>query len=306
LAGHSETVPCESLLRDINALYYEIDQYDFKTAEVPLNPTTDTLIVISPRADLSDDEYADIKTFLESGGKAIFFMDNMSVNPTSGKTEYVTEDLTNFKSLLLLYDVSVNNDVVVGGDPSKTYKSQTSIIPALSSSNSITLSLAEASLSPVLSYASSINMPETTIADVSVSTLLQADESCYAKSLDNGITSFDKATGDKAGPFTIGAMMQKDDTTVVLYTSSSFVVSEENYGYQSNARLFLSTLNYLNQKMDSVSIAMRTIYSATDTAYKLDIVSDMQKIFYMVIVVGVVPLVVLVLGVVRWFKRRSL
>ncbi len=306
LAGHSESIPCKSLLRDINALYYDIKQYDFKTAEAPLNPSTDTLIVISPRADLSDDEYADIKAFLEAGGKAIFFMDSMSVDAATGKTEFVTEDLTNFKSLLLLYDVAVNNDVVVGGDPSKTYKSQTSIIPALSRSNAITLSLADASLNPVLSFVSSIKMPETTVADVSVSTLLQADESSYAKSLEGGLSTFDKEPGDKTGPFTIGAMMRKGETMIALYTSSSFVVSEENYGFQSNARLFLGTLNHLNRKLDSVSITMRTIYSAADTAYKLDIVSDMQKVFYMIIVVGVVPLVVLIVGVARWFKRRSL
>ena len=306
LSGHLETAPCKSLGDDIYAQYYEIKAYDFKQAEYALNPSSDTLIVISPRTDLSDDEYEGIRAFLEAGGQAIFFMDSISVSASTGEIEYVTDDLENFRSLLMLYDLSVNRDVVVGGDPAKTYKTPTNIIPALNTMSSITLSLAEENLNPVLSYASSINMPETTVADVSVTKLLETDSTCYAKTLDNGLATLDKEPGDREGKFVVGAIARKNDTSVVLYTSASFAVSEENYAHASNARLFQNTLSYLNQKMDSVSIGMKTVYSAVDTAYKLDIVSDMQKVFFIIIVVGVVPLIVLIIGVVRWFRRRRL
>ena len=306
LAGHREKPPCYTMGSDITALYYEIKGYDFKKADYALNPSSDTLIVVSPRTDLSGDEYEGIKAFLEAGGQAIFFMDSLSVSETTGEIEYLGEDLKNFRSLLMLYDLSVNNDIVVGGDPAKTYKAPTNIIPALNSMNTITLALAKENLSPVLSFASSINMPQTTVADVSVTKLLETDSSCFAKPVQGGLMSIEKETGDKTGKFVIGAIARKSDTSVVLFTSSSFVVSEENYAHESNSMLFLNTLSYLNQKMDSVSIAMKTVYSAVDTSYQLDIVSDMQKIFFIIIVVGIVPLLVLIFGVVRWLRRRRL
>ncbi|MDD5016830.1 MAG: hypothetical protein PHO15_01870, partial [Eubacteriales bacterium] len=245
-----------------------------------------------------------LKAFHETGGQEIFFIDSMSVDETTVETEYVANDLANFGSLLLMYDMSVNNDVVIGGDPSKTFRSPVSIIPVPNSASAITVSLAEGGRNPVLSYASSIDLLNTVGA--SVTTLLETDASCYVKTPDKTLGGLDMNAGDDTGIFVVGAMAQNEFSTVVLYTSSSFVVSEENYRHRSNALLFLNTLNYLNQKMDSVQIPMKTVYAASDDAYKLDITSNIQKIFYIVIAAGALPIIVMLLGVTRWLKRSGL
>jgi cell division protein FtsL len=51
-------------------------------------------------------------------------------------------------------------------------------------------------------------------------------------------------------------------------------------------------------------VPMRTVYSASDNAYKLDISSEIEKVFYIGLTAAAVPLAVLLIGLSRWLKRR--
>ncbi|MDD5018715.1 MAG: Gldg family protein, partial [Eubacteriales bacterium] len=48
LEGHCEKTPCTTLLDDLDDMYYEAGQYSFATSDRALDPSSDTLIVISP------------------------------------------------------------------------------------------------------------------------------------------------------------------------------------------------------------------------------------------------------------------
>lgn len=304
LTGHLEKKPCMTLIQDISALYYKADEYDFLTADEPLDPSRDTLVVISPRKDLADHEYQGVQAFLDGGGKAIFFIDRLSVDEATGEVDYLTEDLNHFNLLLLQYGFSVNNDIVAGGDPSKTYKSLTGLMPSLGDSCGVTMALEEERSNPVLINASSIDVLEN-VKDVEITPLLVTDESCYTKVVDEKLTTLRREPEDTTGAFILGAMARKNGSAIALYTSSSFVVSEKNYAHKSNAMLFLNTLGDLNHRLDSVSIGIKTIY-ASETGYSNNTLSETQKSFIMLLVTGIIPLGVLIYGVLRCRKRKRL
>lgn len=304
LAGHLEKQPCMTLIQDITALYYKADEYNYLTADLPLDPAKDTLVVISPRKDLADNEYEGIETFLKNGGKAIFFIDTLSVDEATGNVDYLTEDLDYFNLLLGKYGVLVNNDIVAGGDPSKTYKSLTGLMPSLGDSCGVTMAMDEERSNPVLINASSINvLPH--VQDVEITPLLVTDDSCYAKTVDEGLASLRREPDDVSGAFILGALARKHGSAIALYTSSSFVVSEKNYAHKSNAMLFLNTLGDLNQRLDSTSLGIQTIY-ASDMGYSNNTLSGTQKSFIIVLVTGIIPIGVLIYGVLRCRKRKHL
>ena len=300
LNGHCEKTPCTALLEDIANRYYDISQFNFNDRS--LDPLHDTLIVISPRSDLADSEYQGLLSFLVAGGQAIFFMDGMSVDNATGETECLTEDLKNFDALLLKYNLSVNNDVVLGKNPSFTFKSPVNIIAIPADSNTITGPLSKTNRKPVLSYASSIDLHNT--ANTTIIKLLETDASCYVQTPDELRDGLGFQSLDKTGSYLVGVISQKGDGTIMLYSSSSLAVSAENYKYRANAALFINSLNYMNQNMDSVSIPMKTLFSAADNAYHLNM-TNLQKIIYIVIVAGVLPVIAMLFGVGRWLKRKS-
>jgi ABC-2 type transport system permease protein len=297
LTGQDEKKPCSSLISDVTGLFYKSD---FQAEVNTLDPSSDTLIVVSPMDDISDTGYANMKEFLDAGGRALFFIDTIRVDENTGETEYPGQ-LKNFKSLLSQYGLSVNSDVVLGGDPSRTYKSPANIIPTIPPEAAPDFPM-DNNIRPVLDYASSITL--TDAAGVSSKPLLVTDNSCYAKPVNGPIGSFDKAPDSKMGPFTVGAAVHKDGTSIAVYTTSSFIVSEEDYAYHGNSKLFLNTLSFLNNKPGGASINSKTVYSFRDSSYRLINVPGILRVFLIIVTVCILPVVPIIVGISRRVKRK--
>lgn len=298
LTGDDEEKPCDSLLEDLNSRFYKTD---FQNAESKFDPSSDTLIIISPNKDISSSASENIKGFLDSGGHAMFIINSVDVNDTTGKPGY-PQELKNLGALLAEYGVRVDPDIIIGGDPSKTYKFPANIIPYVSPVGASRIAI-DPNTRPVIEYMSPINIKNT--SDVFVTPLLETDASCYSEPVTNGLTGIKNTATDTSGPFMVGAIVQKNDTLMALFTSPSFVVTEEDYTYQGNARLFLNTLSFLGHRMGSVSIPVKIIYSSRDTSYRLINVSGIMKGFLILVVVCVLPFIAISVGLYRRAKRRK-
>jgi ABC-2 type transport system permease protein len=295
LTGQEEEKPCSPLLADITELFYKSD---FQSEEVALDPSSDTLVIISPKKDISDAGLTNIENFLDSGGHALFFISSMSVDETTGETS-IPGVLDNFRSLLNGYGISVNSDLVLGGNPSRTYKSPANIIPSVETEEGLPF---ETSLRPVLDYASSITL--TDAQGAAVKPVLVTDGSCYAKAISRQTSGLDKAPGDSTGPFIVGAAVKKGSASIAVFTTSSFMVSEEDYSYQGNSMLFMETLSYLSSKPGGISIGSKVVYSLRDPSYSLVSTPGLLRILFFMAVVCILPVTPVVLGVSGKFKRR--
>lgn len=292
LSGQGETRPCENLLDDLRGQFYGTDTSDLSGE--PLDPQGDTLIVISPQSDLSEDACNRIEAFLGDGGKAMFFMDALSPG--------TQDSLSRFEALLTGFALSARQNVVIGEDPAHTYMSRINLIPRLNQDSVITAPIAKEKLTPVLSFTGAIEI--LSVSGVDTDVLLETDKTCYAKDSEEGLDIYSKQEGDETGSFVIGSLAKKEDAIVVLYGSSSFVTSDEYYGIPGNQQLFLNTLRFLSDRQESGIIPMQTVYSASDNAYKLDISSEIEKVFYIGLAAAVMPLTVLLIGFSKWYRRR--
>ena len=304
LGGQGEKAPVAALQTDLNSLFYETRAYTLSTEEGHLDPQSDTLIVISPKQDILADEFDKISSFLEQGGKAIFLMDSVTFDEQTGALSFNNTALPNFAEILSDYGITVRRNMIVGGDPSKTFMSRTSLIPSLGLQSPVTQPLADANLSPVLSYVCSLDL--TPMPDVKIDVLLEADKTSYAKTPQDSYFTFSKAPEDERGPFVIGAVAHKGSSAIAVFGSSSIVATEKGYNHMGNSRLFLSTLSSLNDNMQIGSIKPRTIYSASDAAYRLSISSGIESTLCIALAAVVVPLAVLAIGITRCSKRRRL
>lgn len=293
LTGQRETSPCGSFINDLNAQYYVTRVSDL-TDKLP-DPKNDTLVIISPQDDMNDQTYAAIRLFLSQGGKAVFMMDMLK----SGLGE---KEQTLFDALLAEFGLFAQRSVVVGEDPSFTYMSRMNLSPEPDAESLITAPLLQEGQTPVLSYAGAITVSD--VPGVISSKLLQTDATSFAKTRRVGLEKCSRQEGDEAGPFVIGAFAQKGESAVVLFGSSSLVTGEEAYNIPGNRQLLLNSVGFLNGRQENGLIPMRTIYAATDRAYKLNISSEIERGFYIVLTAVAVPLVVLLIGISNWLRRR--
>ncbi len=289
--SEGEKPPCPSLVNDLGGQYYEIRTSDLSGTS--LNPGSDTLIVIGPQTDLSAEAYQTVDSFLVQGGKAVFFMDMLQ----SGLGAQ-----TRWDELFSGFGLHVERNVIVGDDPSFTYMSRMNLMPELSADSPITASLLQQEQAPVLSYAGSVAV--SAVPDVKTSELLKSDQTSYAKQCLTDIDKCSKLKSDASGPFVIGALAQQGNAAIVLFGTSSLVSSDESYGIPGNRQLLLNTVGYLNGRQENGLIPMRTVYSASDSAYKLNISSEIEKVFYIGLTAAAVPLAVLLIGVSIWYRRR--
>lgn len=295
ISGQEEKPPSEKLLNDLSGLFYEARISDL--TDTPLNPICDTLVVISPQNDLSEDVYQKIALFLQQGGKGMFFIDSMS---TDAKEQ---ASFGHFDALLSGFGLLAQRNVIVGADPAHTYMSRMSLVPSLSQDSPVTQPLIKNGLKSVLSYAGAIAV--SYIDGVDTSVLLETDASSYAKTAKEALDTCSKQQGDMTGPFVIGVLAKKENAQIALFGSSS-MSTVEGYGIPGNRRLFLNTLSYLNGRQESDIIPMQTVYSASDNAYKLDISSKLEKVFYTGLTAVAMPLLVLLIGISKWYRRRHM
>jgi ABC-2 type transport system permease protein len=300
LTGHDEAAPSSylTLLNALSSRGYEMASYNTMTSADPLDPMNDTLLVVSPKSDLSDDEYAAISEFLTDGGKALIIMQNLSVDSDSGDVKVLTDKFPNFAALLLEYDMSVNKDIIIGQDETRYYGQVTSLVPEIQA-HEITVPIIQAGGNVVMSINSSINVPQVQDGDVTVSPLLVTDESCYAKSLEN-MTMVTKEPNDKQGAFVIGALAEKGGSRLALFTSEAFF-TDTAIETANNYELAVNTLSYLGEQENSITIQPKQIRGDL-----LQIQNQFQKNLLSVIVIAVLPAAIIIAGVFVWRKRRRL
>jgi hypothetical protein len=296
LSGQGENKPCDRLIADIEDMYYGAG---FITAEAPLDPASNILAVIGPKEDISDAGYRNIKAFLDSGGHAVFFMDSMSVE--TGESEYIGDRLRNFKALIAGYGISIGSDVIIGGNPAQTYKSPVNVMPTVTEEGAEALCISGKPLRPVLSYAGVIELSQAEGAQTVP--LLSTDISCRAVNAREPL-NLDGESGT-AGSFIAGALAKKDETSIVVFSSSSFITSSADYSYKGNSDLFLSTIKFLGSSQGPVYIPAKKLYDEADAAYRLSLNQDMKPLL-MAAAAGVPAMAVFLGGLSRWAKRRRL
>ena len=298
LAGHSEFTKNDlsELVVALNGLNYEVETYDSTISTETLDPEYDLLMVVSPGEDLSDAEYQNIKSFLESGGNAIFMMDYVLFNSTTGYTQIILDDLDNFNSLLMMYGLSVNKDYIIGGDDTKLYKRVTGLVPTLYS-HSITDPLTDNNLVPVLMDCSSITIASG--ENVKAGILLETDDDTWSKAVSTTMAA-EYEEGDATGPFTIGAVAQYGDSKIALYSTSSFVLSDsDGVERTANEGLIINTVNTLAENTNNLNISSKSMLLGW-----MEFSNSTQPLFLEILVVAIIPIAILAVGFVIWFRRR--
>jgi ABC-type uncharacterized transport system involved in gliding motility auxiliary subunit len=298
MTGHDETPAAElsGLLSALRGLNYRIGQYDPSVSAYELDTEYDILLVVSPKEDLTDGEYRKIRTFLDNGGNAAFLLDYVVLDEATNTNYILADELDNFNSLLMLYDIRINRDYIIGGNHDMILGKPTAHIPVMYAHETITKDIIGAGKTPVLSDVSGLTLSGS---GENSATLMETDPNTWAKDF-SGAIRIEKEESDKEGPFTVAAVGMMGESNIVVYGTSSFVTATE-IQRSANRDLAVNTVNSLKKRGDAVNIAAKSLIPGF-----IELQSESQKTLLTGVVLVILPAMVFIFGLVTWLRRKKL
>lgn len=252
------------------------------------------VLINAPTKDYSAEEAEAIITYLENGGKAMIF------------SNYTEQTMPNFDSILENYGVEREEGIILEGDSGHYMSYQYCLIPTVNYSE-ITADIYEKTylLAPM---SQGIRQMETYRSSITMQPLLSTSNAAYSKVDVQNMTTSEKESGDVAGPFDIGMLIQEDvdndkqiDTELVYYSTGYLLDEDYNRNVSgTNAQLIGSTAVYLcNGEEASSAVPPKTLQVPYLT------LTDFTANLWTVICVFVLPLAFILAGTVTWAKRRK-
>ena len=297
LTGHDEMTPPEmdTLTGILRSMNYIVSTYDAAVTSQPLDPEYDILLVASPKKDLADSEYKTLKAFLEAGGNAAFLMDRVILDEASGTNYIVADPLDNFNSLLMMYDIRLDNDYIIGNNPDKTVGKPTAHIPDMYLHESITKDIMSSGKTPVLTDVSSLTLSG---GGSRSGILMQTGQDTWAKKLGGASVTIDKESGDETGPFTVAAVASMGSSNVAVYGTSSFITNTE-ISRSANRDLIMNTVNSLKKRGDAINIPAKSLVPGL-----MEVKNESQKNLLSATVILIIPGIIFVFGFITWRARK--
>ena len=296
LQGHLEraVTSFSSYQATLEGYNYSIKSLNMVTdQDVALNPK-DVLVVASPRADLSDNERDIIKDFLMHGGRMVYF------------SEANAPSMPNFESLFELFGVSFNHDLAVELNSQGYYYDPTYIVPVLDTSHAIVSPLRRSGTRAVLAGSMSFTLPALEKSNVIIEPLLTTTADSFGR-VDVTSESIEPIESDIPGPLTVGvAITSKDfanpdnDAQIVLYGTASYATDLSTY-FSGNRTLYVSSVAWMSDQSDTVEIRAKSLSQPT-----LNLTSNAQIIWIVVIVALILPGIVLAAAIFVFLRRRHL
>lgn len=274
---------------------YETQSIDLlQKAQVPDGCTT--LVVAGPTHDYQQPEVDAIKNYVENGGRAFFLVDP----PLQfGHSPVATNDA--LTSLLASWGVTLDKDLIldlnplgqlVGLGPQVALVTQYGSQPIVSQMKGTAVGLP---------LARSLEIKDA--GKASVEKLFDSSDSAVATSnLDSASVNLNDPK-NKKGPMTLAASGKyntgkPDSQGRFVVTGSSMWIANRFIGFNGNSDLALNTINWLSSDEDLISIRPKPQDDRriTMTHAQFNTVRGTSQFG--------LPLVVVIAGVVVWWKRR--
>ncbi len=295
LEGHDEATMSDTLKDTIQKANIDIQSLNLLTMDsVP--DDADILFIFAPAKDISEDEASKIISYLENGGKALIV------------SNYSSEEMSNFASVLENYGVKTAGGIVLEGDTNHYISQNPSYLLPNIESNDITSSLSSGSRYILMPLAQGIVKSDNYRDSLEITDILTTSDGSYSKVNVEDMQTMEKESDDIDGPFAVGVSITENlddekETQIVYYSSEALFNDQMNTMVSgANYELISASVNWMcesEEDSNTISIASKSYDTSTLTIPAAD------ASFWSIFVTAVVPVVILVIGGGIWMKRRK-
>lgn len=291
LTGHSESEMSETLTKAITKENIVLTELNLVTSgSVPEDASC--ILINGPASDISIVEKELLLGYLKNGGNLLLVSD------------YVVADYPNLTEVMEYYGVSPIGGLIMDTDTSHSALGTIYFLLPDMASHAITDPLIEHSYMVISPLAHGIEIMESIRGGLTVQSLLTTSSQSYLKLGGVESTSLDYEEGDLTGPLNVGVVATdnagaENESRVVWYSASSMLSDTANDIVSGgNQDLFINSIGWLCDKESSISIHSKSL-----TAELLTVPSSTVTQLG-ILLVGAVPLVFIVMGIIVFVRRK--
>ena len=283
ITGHGETALDDTFKSALEKMNISVEDLTLLQEEaIP----EDAAAINGPTSDFSADDATKISTYLAGGGKLI-------VTTAYNKTE----DTPNFDGILSAYDIQVTNGLVMDSDSSHYYQYPFYLLPDVASATQTS----KVSNYVFMPYAQALTNAGVHTDTITWTDLLTTSDNAYVKTDISNITTFEKESGDQSGKFTLAANVTDSESgadITVVASVLAFSNDADSIVSGQNLALFKGIASTFASSDSAVSIdAKPYTYTTLSVNQSVAIMSE-------TLLVMVLPVALIVIGIVIWYRRR--
>ena len=284
LTGHGEAALSDSIKGMLEQDNFEYEDLSILTADA-LPEDAAAVVIHQPTTDLNEDEAALLISYLENGGNVVL------------STAYMaTDKMPNLLSVTRAMGVELGEGIVIEGDRNMRLSRYPHYILPDAASHEVTTSITSAGyyiLSPLAQP-----IVKTADSTASITWLLTTSDSAYAKAAALNMTTTAREDGDTDGPFNVGAIAEKGGKLLWLTGEGMFDEYIDSAVSGGNSNLLLNALNWMGGQEESISIRAKSL---DETGLSITV---SESSFWSAVMIGVIPAVLVAMGIIIWARRK--
>lgn len=285
ITGHGETALDDTFKSALEKMNISVEDLTLLQEEA-IPEDAAAVIINGPTSDFSADDATKISTYLAGGGKLI-------VTTAYNKTE----DTPNFDGILSAYDIQVTNGLVMDSDSSHYYQYPFYLLPDVASATQTS----KVSNYVFMPYAQALTNAGVHTDTITWTDLLTTSDNAYVKTDISNITTFEKESGDQSGKFTLAANVTDSESGADITVVASVLA------FSNDADSIVSGQNLaLFKGIASTFASSDSVVSIDAKPYTYTTLSVNQSVAIMseTLLVMVLPVALIVIGIVIWYRRR--
>ncbi len=282
ISNHGEYYETMAQYLEMNMIDYAVLDLNQLAVSGRLIPDdADLIMTIAPQRDYSELELVLIDGYLEDGGKGIF-----SFAYEYGAMPYIYSYLSN------AWGLNVEHEIITEGNNS--YKIQTpngeQMNTAKLQSHETTGNLISAELTYVAPLAMPVSEKEENANFAKITSLVKTSSSSYT-------------SVKSVGPYSVAALSETsgEESSKVLYVGSVYTLMDPTINEATNLAngdFILNAIDYMTDNTGSMDIRSKNVALSTMSMTQTEV-----NIVYYVLKL-IIPIVIIILGIVIWLKRR--
>ena len=247
----------------------------------------DCVLIFSPESDITAEEAETLRAYLERGGSLMLL------------TDYSDTERPNLLGLMEHYGALLRDGIVLEGDENRYLRGYEYFVLPEIQLHEITRPLIDGGYYVLMPLTQGITVEENLRAGLAVTQILTTTDSAYAKPADEVMATNELAEGDIAGPFALGVAITEGDAQIVWLTTSALVDDQVNAMVAgANQDLFVNSINWMCEREDRISIAVKSLGSSTLT------VPTGTASWLSALLIGIIPVALIAAGLVITIRRR--
>lgn len=295
ISGHGELLLSGNFLEALNRENVKLQEISLvSSGSIPKD--ADCVLILAPKEDYSPAEITALREYLDGGGHLYLLL------------QWTEERQKNLHGLLGEYGIEVQNGIVSEQDYDLYFQEPYYLVPEIRSTTAT-----DALAGNIALTAMSLGLRST---DPAVETILKTTEQAYLKKNPTEAETTGKEEGDEVGEYLLGVFRQwtvdlTPDTaaegTGRITRESQLAVFGSPYMTQDAIDEYISGMNrkLFIELMGHMVTRPALIYVPTKTySVQYVVVSNSDALFFGIILSGVIPGVLLVIGVTIWILRR--